>query len=63
MWKIELAIAINFIFPIDNDEERVMQSKSDNIEIMISDKTDEVMKELFDSLKKKITKQLGVSKR
>ena len=63
MWKIELAIAINFIFPIDNDEERVMQSKSDNIEIMISDKTDEVMKELFDSLKKKITKKLGVSKR
>ena len=53
MWKIELAIAINFIFPIDNDEERVMQSKNDNIEIMISDKTDEVMKELFDSLKKR----------
>ena len=28
-----------------------MHSKSDNIEIMISDDTDEVMKELFDSLK------------
>ena len=28
-----------------------MHSKSDNIEIMISDETDEVIKELFDSLK------------
>ena len=53
MWKIQLAIATHFIFPIDNDEERVIQSKSDNVEVMISDKTDEVMKELFDSLKKR----------
>ena len=28
-----------------------MHSKSDNIEIMINDKADEVIKELFDSLK------------
>ena len=28
-----------------------MYSKSDNIEIMISDETDELIKELFDSLK------------
>ena len=28
-----------------------MHSKSDNIEIMISDETDEVIKELFDSIK------------
>ena len=31
-WKIQLTIAINFISSIDdNDEERVMHSKSDNI--------------------------------
>ena len=28
-----------------------MHSKSDNIEIMINDEVDEVIKELFDSLK------------
>ena len=49
-WKIQLTIANNFISSIDNDEERVMHSKSDNIEIMINDEADEVIKELFDSL-------------
>ena len=28
-----------------------MHSKSDNIEVMINDETDEVIKEFFDSLK------------
>ena len=41
----------NFISSTDNDEENVMQSKSDNIEIMINDETGEVIKELFNSLK------------
>ena len=45
-------MTINFILSKDyNDEERVMHSKSDNIEIMINDEADEVIKELFDSLK------------
>ena len=30
-WKIQLTIANNFISSIDNDEEYVMHSKSDNI--------------------------------
>ena len=55
-WKIQLTIANNFISSIDNDEERVMHSKSDNIEIMINDEANEVTKELFDSLKKKRSK-------
>ena len=33
-----------------------MHSKSDNIEIMINDEADEVIKQLFNSLKKKISK-------
>ena len=33
-----------------NDEERVMHSKRDNIEIMINDKADEVIEKLFISL-------------
>ena len=49
-WKIQLAIANNFISFIDNDEDHVMHSKSDNVEIEINDETD-VIKELFDSFK------------
>ena len=41
-------IAKNFISFIDNDEEH---SKSDNIEIIINDEADEVIEELFKSLK------------
>ena len=42
--KSQLTIAINFISSKDTDEERVMHSKSDNIEIIIHDKADKVMK-------------------
>ena len=31
----------------DNDEERIMHSKSDKIKTMINNKADEVMEELF----------------
>ena len=31
-WKIQLTIANNFMSSIDNDEERVMHSKSDKME-------------------------------
>ena len=43
-------ISINFISSKDNDEERVMHSKSDNKEMMINDKKDEVIEEIFRSL-------------
>ena len=55
-WKIQLIIAINFIS--SKDDKRVMHSKSDNIEIMISDEVDEVIKKLFDSLKNKYQNNL-----
>ena len=45
-----MRIAINFISSKDNDEERVMYPKSDNIEIMINDEVDEVIKKVFRSL-------------
>ena len=35
-----------------------MYSKSDNIEIMINDKADEAIKELFDSSNKKISNSI-----
>ena len=37
MWKSQLAIANNFISSIDNDEEHVLNSKSENIEIINDD--------------------------
>ena len=52
-WKIQLTIANNFVSSIDNDEEHVMHSKSDNIEIMMNDEADEIIEELFKSLKNK----------
>ena len=41
----------NFISSIDHDENCVMHSKNDNIEITINDEADEVIKKLSDSLK------------
>ena len=43
-WEIQVTIANNFISFIDSDEERIMDSKCDNIEIMINDETDEFTK-------------------
>ena len=43
-WKIQVTIENNFISSIDNEEEHAMHSKSDNIEIMINDEADEVLK-------------------
>ena len=56
--KIQLKIANNFIPSIDNDEERVMHSKNDNIEIRINDEADKVSNKLFDSLKNRYQNNL-----
>ena len=42
----------------DNDEDLVMHSKSDNIEIMGSDEAVKVLKKLFDSLKNRYQNNL-----
>ena len=46
-WKIQLWNAITFISSKDADEERVMDSKSDIIEIMSCDNAKKVVNELF----------------
>ena len=43
---------------MDNDEEHVMHSKNDNIEIMINDEANEVIKEFFDSAKNRYENNL-----
>ena len=47
---------INFISSLDTGEICTMDSKSDNTEIMMSYETDDIIKELFKSLKKYIKK-------
>ena len=53
-WKIQLTTAIDFIVSKDKDEERVIHSKSDNIEIMMNDEADEFIKHFLIHLKKDI---------
>ena len=47
-WKIQLTITISFISSKDdNHKQHVINSKSDNIEFAISNKTDEIIEKLF----------------
>ena len=48
----------NFISSIDNDEECIMHSQSGIVEVMVSDEADEVIKELFGSLKNRYQNSL-----
>ena len=44
--KIQLRMAINFIFSKDSDETCTMHTKSNNIEIMMGSETDEIIEDL-----------------
>ena len=57
-WNIHLTIALDFISSKDSDETRTMHSKSDNIEIMMGNETDEIIEEFFDSLLQRYQKGL-----
>ena len=41
---------VNFMSSKDNDNKRLMNSKSDNKEIMIDNEVDEIMNQIFSSL-------------
>ena len=62
-WKIELTMQINFISSKDSDETRTMHTKSDNIEIMMGNETDEIIEKLFKSLLQKCQDGLEESMR
>ena len=49
-WKVQLTIAINFIFSEDADKKKVMHSKSDSVELMTYDNVNDIVDELFVSL-------------
>ena len=48
--KIPLTTTINFMSSKNSNETRTMHSKSNNIEILIGNETDEIIEERFDSL-------------
>ena len=49
-WEIQLTMTLNLFSLKGTEETRTMNTKSDNIEIMISNETDEIIEELFHSL-------------
>ena len=49
-WKIQLTIAINFIFSKDSEEERVMHSNSGNIKFTPYSDANDVIDKLSKSL-------------
>ena len=57
-WKIQLTIAISFFCSNDSKEISTIRTKSDNTEIMIGNKTNEIIGELFESLLQKYQKHL-----
>ena len=52
-WKIQFTIQIIFISSLDIEEIRKMDSKSDNVEIMMGNEADDIIKKLFESFKKR----------
>ena len=47
--KIQLTMQITFISSLDTGEIRTTDSKSDNVEIMMNNEADDIIKELFGS--------------
>ena len=57
-WKIQLIMAINCISSKYSEEIHTMYTKSDNIEIIIGDETNEIIEELLDSLLQRYQERL-----
>ena len=59
--KIKLTIVINFISLRDAEEERVMHQSSDNIKFTSYIDVNEIVHELFDSLRSRLQGNLEIS--
>ena len=62
-WKIHLTKAIRFFSSKDSKKTRIMHSKSDNIQVMMGNETDEVIVDLFDSFLQRYQKKFEESMR
>ena len=61
--KISLTMIINFIYSKDSDEICTIHAKNNNMEFMMGNETDEIIKELFESLLQKCQEGLEEKKR
>ena len=61
--KISLTVIINFISSKDSDEICTIHAKGNNMEFMMGNGTDEIIKELFESLLQKYQEGLEGKKR
>ena len=61
--KIQLIMAINYIFLKDVEEERVLHSKIENLKFTSYDGGNEVVNQLFDSLRSTYQENLETSMR
>ena len=52
-WKTQLTMRITFISSLNTIEVRIMNSKSDNVVIMVGIETDDIINKLFKSFFKK----------
>ena len=58
-WKAQLTIEVNFIsLKPGSDKTRIMYTRSDNVEIMFGDDSDDIIEQLFESLLKKYEENL-----
>ena len=57
-WKIQLTMQITFISSLYTGEFCIMNSKSDNVEIMMCIETVDIINELFESFFKKISRKI-----
>ena len=60
-WKVQLTVAIKFIPSKDSKETRTIHIKSDNKEVMMNSKTDDIINGLFKSLLQKYQEELAES--
>ena len=60
-WKIQLTMSISFISSNDSDETHNLHTKSNNIEIMMGNDTDEIIDQLCESLLRKYQEGLEES--
>ena len=61
--KVSLTMIINFIYSKDSDEICTIHAKNNNMEFMMGIETDEIIKELFESLLQKCQEELEEKKR
>ena len=58
-WKVQLTIEVNFIsLKPGSDENRIMYTRSDNVEILFGDDKDDIIEQLFESLLQKYEENL-----